>query len=265
MDKIVESYLIKKGNEDYATLASRFDGLRVLSMTGFLERGKPVNVYTAQWLTSGGQTEDFMITTKNSLNEDEVIYENSDIEITFIIGTKYSSGVIDVRRKHDEFIEYMTSGKLSVKSLYTNEEVECVCLEKYNPTTVKLQRGATNTWIMGTIKLHQLTLPSNAGDVHLGDHYIGFGTSSISTVADIEALTNVQYYNREDISGSFSISTPSVMYLWICTNGTLAPDSVSSSGFRVPITTALTIGDFRCYRSGNSIAAGVMDFKISTN
>jgi len=143
----------------FSDVTSLFNGLRILKVDGFLSKGKPVNIYTAQWVNS--QSEDFMITTLDSQNNPVVIRENSDLEITFIVHSSYASGSIDVMTVHDSFINYMTNSDVWIKSAYVgNKYAHCVCLKEYKPTTAKLQRGGSS-WVMGTITMHCLNAPQS--------------------------------------------------------------------------------------------------------
>lgn len=146
----------------FANIETMFNGLRILKMDGFLAKGKPVNIYTAQWIDS--QEEDFLITTiSETTNNPVVIRENTDIEITFIIRKKYATNPsvsFDVQSVHDAFISYMTDTDVWVKSSYVNNKyVHCVCLKEYKPTTQKMKRG-DKSWIMGTITMHALDAPT---------------------------------------------------------------------------------------------------------
>lgn len=148
-----------KNTEDgtFQDITVLFDGVAVLKVDGVLAKGKPVNIYTAQWIDS--QKEDFMITTLDDNDNPVVIRENVDIEITFIVRQKYADSVIDVQDVHDSFVDYMTNSDVWVKSAYVgNKYVHCVCQSEYKPTTVHLQRG-DSSYIMGTIKLHTLDAP----------------------------------------------------------------------------------------------------------
>lgn len=145
----------------FVDIETMFNGLRILKMDGFLAKGKPVNIYTAQWIDS--QEEDFLITTINeTTNNPVVIRENTDIEITFIIRKKYATNPsvsFDVQSVHDAFISYMTDTDVWIKSSYVNNKyVHCVCLKEYKPTTQKMKRG-DKSWIMGTITMHCLNAP----------------------------------------------------------------------------------------------------------
>lgn len=148
-----------KNTEDgtFQDITVLFDGVAVLKVDGVLAKGKPVNIYTAQWIDS--QKEDFMITTLDDNDNPVVIRENVDIEITFIVRQKYANSVIDVQDVHDSFVDYMTNSDVWVKSAYVgNKYVHCVCQSEYKPTTVHLQRS-DSSYIMGTIKLHTLDAP----------------------------------------------------------------------------------------------------------
>ena len=54
--------------QDVTTL---FNGLRILKVDGFLAQGKPINIYTAQWVDE--QEEDFLITTLDGNNNPVVV------------------------------------------------------------------------------------------------------------------------------------------------------------------------------------------------
>lgn len=143
----------------FTDITSQFDGVAILKMEGLLAKGKPVNIYTEQWIDS--QEEDFMITTYDTNEQPVVIRENTDVEITFIIRQKYASTTIDVLTQHDNFVSYMTDTDVWVKSAYLgNKYAHCVCLSDYKPTTVELDRG-DNSYIMGTITLHCLDAPKS--------------------------------------------------------------------------------------------------------
>ena len=156
------TYQVKNAQSgSFVNIETMFNGLRILKMDGFLAKGKPVNIYTAQWIDS--QEEDFLITTINeTTNNPVVIRENTDIEITFIIRKKYATNPsvsFDVQSVHDAFISYMTDTDVWIKSSYVNNKyVHCVCLKEYKPTTQKMKRG-DKSWIMGTITMHCLNAP----------------------------------------------------------------------------------------------------------
>ena len=151
-------YFVKNtANGAFQDITTLFDGVAVVKVDGMLAKGKPVNVFTQQWI--GSQEEDFLITTLDEHDNPVVIRENVDIEITFIVRQKYADSVIDVQDVHDSFVDYMTNSDVWVKSAYVgNKYVHCVCQSEYKPTTVHLQRG-DSSYIMGTIKLHTLDAP----------------------------------------------------------------------------------------------------------
>lgn len=137
----------------YTDMTQLVDGVRILKIDGTNAQGEPVNVYTAQWIDS--QSEDFMIPKTDLYDNPVVVRKNVDIEITFIVSPRYATGQVDTLIQHDTFVELMTYKDIWVKSLYTNKEMHCVCLEQYEPTTTKLHRG-NNSYMMGTLKLHTL-------------------------------------------------------------------------------------------------------------
>lgn len=172
MADIKNEYLVRRGTQAFATISSLFDGVRVLKIDGYTNKGKPVNIYTAQWVDK--QNEDYMITTTQTIDDvdyDVVIRENVDLDITFIVGDKYATGVLNVRQQHDAFIAYMTDGALYIKSNYADRTMKCVCLKDYKPTIEKLKRPAGKNYIMGTISLHTLDVQAGDGDGYISNPY----------------------------------------------------------------------------------------------
>jgi len=174
MADIANEYLVKRGSQDFATIASLFEGVRVLKIDGFTSVGKPINIYTAQWVNAQG--EDYMVTSQETIDNveyDVVFRENVDLAITFIVGDRYAlpNHVIDVRQRHDSFIAYMTDGELYVRSDYAGRTMRCVCLKEYKPTTEKLHRPRGNNYIMGTITLHTLDVRAGDDDGYVANPY----------------------------------------------------------------------------------------------
>lgn len=147
-----QAYYIKNtSGGNFQDVATAFSGVRILSVTGVAAKGKAVNVYNEQWMDS--QTEDFMITTNNGT----VIRENVDIEVTFIVHQRYSNSTIDVKTRHDQFVNFMTNTDVWIRTSYQNNVIaHCVCLDGYEPTTMKLKRDNNANYALGTIKLHCL-------------------------------------------------------------------------------------------------------------
>lgn len=154
----INTYFTKNSESaSWEDITSKFDGVRILRLDGFLAKGKPINIFTQQWLSN--QKEDFLITTLDEHDNPVVIRENVDIELTFIVHQKYATNTIDVQEVHDSFASYMTGSDVWIRSSYVgNKYVHCVCLKDYKPTTVKLQRGI-NSYIIGTISFHTLDAP----------------------------------------------------------------------------------------------------------
>lgn len=178
MDRLENSYLVKRGDQEFVAISSLFAGVRILKIDGFTSKGKPVNIYTAQWVDS--QTEDYMVTKQvteqvtednvtSEVTYDVVIRKNVDLSITFMVSDKY--GATDVRTMHDSFISYMTDGELYIKSEYSERTMRCVCLEDYKPTTEKLKRASGSNYIIGTIKLHTLDTRAGSDDGYSPNPY----------------------------------------------------------------------------------------------
>ena len=171
MANIANEYLVKRGSESFATIASKFGGVRILKIDGFTSVGKPINIYTAQWVNSQG--EDYMVTSQVEISGttyDAIFRENVDLEITFIVGDKY--GANDVRQQHDAFIAYMTDGALHIKSNYTDRTMRAVCLKEYKPTTIQLKRPQGRNYMMGTLTLHTLDIRDGSDDGYIGNPYV---------------------------------------------------------------------------------------------
>lgn len=150
-------YVKNTENGTFQDITTMFNGVAVLKISGFLDKGKPVNIYTEQWIDN--QEEDFLITT---IEDDApvVIRENTDLELTFIIRQKYAESTINLMTVHDNFINYMTGSDVWLKSSYVgNKYVHCVCLKEYKPTEINLERG-DKSYIMGTITMHTLNSPT---------------------------------------------------------------------------------------------------------
>lgn len=139
---IANKYFIKKGVETFADITTKFSGVTILKIDKFLARGKAKNIYTQSWINSN--TEDVHV-------PDIVFFENTDINITFIVR---GNSAITV---HDTFIDYLTKNKTTIKSLHVNKQSDFVCLTEYEPTLVHLGRTNEDNYIMGTITLHRVT------------------------------------------------------------------------------------------------------------
>lgn len=264
MNELRDKYFVRKSaNDEWEDITTKFDGVKVLSITDFNTRGKSVNIYNAQWITELTQDEDYAVGTEDGQGNPIVLRENIDISITFIVGNKYATNAIDVVQVHDAFVDYMTDGALYIKSKYTNKEVKCVCLDEYKPTMEKLQRDGSSR-IMGTLKLHTLGKPSQSVEPVIGNLYIGFGDDAITSMQEMLSLGNVQHYNKANASGNYTIVCPTLSYLWICTEGTIS--NVTSNGFEVPMNSPISVGTYRCYRTYHRILANTtMDFTIIVN
>lgn len=171
MNNSANRYFVKNAlNGSFVDITTQFQGVAVLMLTGMIGKGKPVNIFTQQWIDT--QEEDFMITTEVTTTTNGVqtsmpvvIRENVDIELTFIVRKKYASANaqsnFNVLTTHDTFVDYMTKSDVWLKSSYVgNKYVHCVCLKEYKPTTVKLERG-NDSYIIGTITFHTLDAPTS--------------------------------------------------------------------------------------------------------
>lgn len=157
-NELKDKYFVRKTeSETWEDIATKFDGVRILTLDGFNEVGEAVNIFTQQWVDS--QAEDFMV-TKQVNNQDVVIRKNVDLSMTIIVSRRYASTTIDEQGVFNELREYFCNhGDFYIKSLYTNMRAHVVCLSGFKPTTQKLNRGE-KSYIIATIPLHCLDMAS---------------------------------------------------------------------------------------------------------
>lgn len=151
--KITNKYFVKNtANGSFVDVTTLFDGVDILAVEGFDAKGKALNVYIAQWLDGGT---DFMITSNNG----QIVRENVDIKVVFIVGQRYANSTIDTQSVYDAFVDYMTNTDVWIKSVYVGKQVHCVSIDKFEPKTVRLNRGG-NSYILGEIQLNTLEPPT---------------------------------------------------------------------------------------------------------
>lgn len=151
--KITNKYFIKNtASGSFVDVTTLFDGVNMLAVEGFDARGKALNVYCEQWID--GST-DFMITSNNG----QIVRENVDIKVVFIVGQRYANATIDTQSVYDAFVDYMTNTDVWIKSSYVGKQVHCVCIDKVEPKSIKLHRG-DDTYILGEIQLSTLGSPT---------------------------------------------------------------------------------------------------------
>lgn len=157
MNQSKGKYFVKRNESDtFEDITDMFDGVAVLSLDGFNERGDAVNVYHAQWIDS--QTEDFLVTTRDAYNHDIIIRNNVDLSLTVAISERYrtTNDAFDEQTTYDNLLDYICNrGAFYIKSTYMNKIAKVVCLNGFKPTTQKLNRGAKG-YILVTITLHTL-------------------------------------------------------------------------------------------------------------
>ena len=148
MGIISGKYFVKKGTDAYADFCTKWAGLTIASITGLDGQGKPKNIYRQAWVNS--DTDDVYI-------PDTVYYETPVITISFII--RDMNDDISVKAVHDDFISYMTSNKVTIKSLYSMKEVSCICEKEYSPTDSRYSPINKRSWVNGTLTLQAVSKP----------------------------------------------------------------------------------------------------------
>lgn len=144
---ISDKYFVKQGTDAFQDFTVKFNGLTILKIDNFDKKGKAKNIYTQSWVNSS--SEDVFV-------PDVVYFEQPDLDITFMVTDSYNTA-IDVQSVHDSFIDYMTTHKVTIKSLYAMKQADFVCLTEYKPTLTKVKRTAGNNYITGTITMHRVT------------------------------------------------------------------------------------------------------------
>lgn len=147
--KITNKYFVKNTtNGSFTDVTTLFDGVNILAVEGFDARGKALNVYVEQWIDGGT---DFMITSNNG----QIVRENVDIKVVFVVGQRYANSTINTQTVYDSFVDYMTNTDVWIKSTYVGKQVHCVATDKIEPKTIKLHRGS-DSYILGEIQLNTL-------------------------------------------------------------------------------------------------------------
>lgn len=150
----IGKYFVKNvATDTYEDVSVKFDGVSILSLEGMDALGKALNVYLEQWIDG---TVDFEIAGDTG----KIVREKTDIKVTYICGNRYTDTVgFDAEVANNAFRAFMTETDIWIRSLYYDKQVHCVCIDKSEPKTVKLKRGA-NSFIIGEITLKCLETPS---------------------------------------------------------------------------------------------------------
>lgn len=149
---LTNKYFVSRDGVAWEDITTKYDGVKVLVISGMNEKGEAVNVFTQQWV--GSQEEDYQLVG------DKVIRANVDLEMTFTCGTRYASNAsVDTQAVYDAFVSYVCDdGDFYIKTAYNDKIAHVVCLKGVKPTTQKLHRGI-NSYIMATATLHCLDAP----------------------------------------------------------------------------------------------------------
>lgn len=97
--------------------------------------------------------------------------------------------------------------------------------------------------------------------------YYGYLDSDTITADDVTTLTKQARASSAALS-SLSVTFATSGYLWLCVPSGMTINSVTSSGFAVPMEDPVTVsvtdkGDYLCYRSTNEVNAGTVTYVIS--
>ena len=141
---LLNKYYIRKSvGDEWQDIAAKWNGVRVLSISGFGEMGDAVNVYNEQWINS--QVEDFLVTlqeTVENVTRDVIIRKNTNLVMNIIVSRRYSNTAINEQDMYRTLASWIaTTGDFYIRSVYTGEEAHVICLDSFKPTAQLLNRA----------------------------------------------------------------------------------------------------------------------------
>ena len=144
---IADVYYVKQGTDAYQDFTTKWVGLTILKMDGFNKKGKAKNIYTRSWINSAN--DDVYV-------PDVVYFESPDMSISFMVND-FDNHSVNVEAVHDSFIDYMTTHKVIIKTLFLDKEATFICNAEQDSTAKQLKRAAGNNYILGTLTMHRVT------------------------------------------------------------------------------------------------------------
>lgn len=92
--------------------------------------------------------------------------------------------------------------------------------------------------------------------------YYGCGEATLTSEADIKALTGGNVLKQDNMTGSYTITKELNKYIWFCGTGIIK--GITAGGFAVPINSVVVVNGYNCYRvTGINAVAGVDTFVVS--
>lgn len=95
-----------------------------------------------------------------------------------------------------------------------------------------------------------------------------FGHTTKTIIVDTDVLSFSKQSIKSSPNGTYSMSDISQgEYVWLCIPSNFNINSVTSSGFSVPMEAAISVpvegkGNYKCYRTSSSLVAGTFNFVI---
>lgn len=117
-----------------------------------------------------------------------------------------------------------------------------------------------------SITVHGVTKNASATVSTYYPCYFGHTTKTI--IVDTDVLSFSKQSIKSSPNGTYSISDISQgEYVWLCIPSNFNINSVTSSGFSVPMEAAISVpvegkGNYKCYRTSSSLVAGTFNFVI---
>lgn len=117
-----------------------------------------------------------------------------------------------------------------------------------------------------SITVHGVTKNASAAVSAYYPCYFGHTTKTIIVGTDVLSFSKQSIKSRPN--GTYSMSDISQgEYVWLCIPSNLNINSVTSSGFSVPMEAAISVpvegkGNYKCYRTSSSLVAGTFNFVI---
>lgn len=139
-------------SDEWKDFVLEYEGVKVLSITGFDELGDATNVYSEQWFNSN--KEDFYVVGN------EIVRKNGDLLMTIIVSRRYANlDIYDEERMYSHFVNTLLKSDFYIYSDYTEKVAHVVCNKSFKPTSQLLNRGE-KSYILATIPLHLIDKPT---------------------------------------------------------------------------------------------------------
>ena len=123
--------------------------------------------------------------------------------------------------------------------------------------TVSLNKLGVTAFVLNASK-NMLSVSKTLNVEMVRKMYFGFADDDLADPTTLTAQTL-----KSSPAGTYTMSNGTAgKYLWLCVGSNKTINGVTSAGFEVPMEAAETIGNYKCYRSSEALAAGSITFTI---